>query len=106
VSLLRIAVSIGDPAGVGAEIVLKALADPALIEIAEWIVVGDDARAEGSGAGLSRARRSTHPLRRGGSARLHTTRPHGRTCLRIRRGAIRYVRAATEMCSPDLRTPW
>lgn len=36
-----IAVPIGDPAGVGPEIVVKALADPALTEIARCIVIGD-----------------------------------------------------------------
>jgi len=32
----------GDPAGVGAEIVLKALADPVIAQLASWVVVGDD----------------------------------------------------------------
>jgi 4-hydroxythreonine-4-phosphate dehydrogenase len=41
VSLPRIAITIGDPAGVGAEIVLKAFADHALADLAEWIVIGD-----------------------------------------------------------------
>ena len=40
-SLPRIALTIGDPAGVGAEITLKALADPDLLVLAEWIVIAD-----------------------------------------------------------------
>ena len=36
-----IALTIGDPAGIGPEVVLKALADPALSGIASWVVVGD-----------------------------------------------------------------
>lgn len=39
--LPRIALTIGDPAGVGAEITLKALRDPALAEMAEWVIVGN-----------------------------------------------------------------
>ncbi len=35
------AVTIGDPAGVGPEIVLKALSDPEIRHFANWIVVGD-----------------------------------------------------------------
>ncbi len=38
-----IAVTIGDPAGIGPEVVLKALADPAISKLAEWLVVGDAA---------------------------------------------------------------
>jgi len=40
-TLPRIAISIGDPAGVGAEIALKALLDPALTSLAHWIVIAD-----------------------------------------------------------------
>src|ERR1019366_9550250 len=41
VHLPRIAVTIGDPAGVGAEIALKAFADRELLDLAHWIVIGD-----------------------------------------------------------------
>ncbi len=41
--LPRIAVTLGDPAGVGAEVTLKALADGALRGLAEWTLVGDRA---------------------------------------------------------------
>ena len=37
----RIAVPMGDPAGIGPEIVVKALADPSVYKAAEVIVVGD-----------------------------------------------------------------
>jgi len=39
----RIAISIGDPAGIGAEIALKALADPALAPLADWLLIADRA---------------------------------------------------------------
>jgi 4-phospho-D-threonate 3-dehydrogenase / 4-phospho-D-erythronate 3-dehydrogenase len=50
----RIAVSIGDPAGVGSEVVLKAMADPAIAALASWVVIGDEAplRAAGRIAGI------------------------------------------------------
>jgi 4-phospho-D-threonate 3-dehydrogenase / 4-phospho-D-erythronate 3-dehydrogenase len=37
----RIAISMGDPAGIGAEITVKALADPGLLPMARWVIVGD-----------------------------------------------------------------
>lgn len=36
----RLVISLGDPAGIGAEVVLKALADPAIAELAEVTIVG------------------------------------------------------------------
>src|SRR5258706_15970391 len=36
-----IAVTIGDPAGIGPEVVRKALADPEIAALARWIVVGE-----------------------------------------------------------------
>ncbi len=41
--LARIAISIGDPAGVGAEIALKALSDPTVASLAQWLLVADRA---------------------------------------------------------------
>lgn len=38
---VKIAITIGDPAGVGAEVTLKALSRPELADAAEWIVIGD-----------------------------------------------------------------
>ena len=37
----RIAISMGDPAGIGPEIIVKALADPVVLPIARWVIVGD-----------------------------------------------------------------
>ena len=42
----RIAITIGDPGGVGAEIALKALADPTLAPIADWLLIADHAPLE------------------------------------------------------------
>src|ERR1051326_5785413 len=40
VMIPTIAISIGDPAGIGPEVVVKALADPAVSRLARWLVVG------------------------------------------------------------------
>ena len=42
-TLPRIAISIGDPAGVGAEIAIKALHDSNLASLAHWLLIGDQA---------------------------------------------------------------
>ena len=39
----RIAISIGDPAGIGAEIALKALQDQSVASLAQWILIADSA---------------------------------------------------------------
>jgi len=41
--LPAIAITVGDPAGIGPEVVLKALNDPSVASLASWIVVGDAA---------------------------------------------------------------
>ena len=40
-SVPRLTISMGDPAGIGPEVTVKALADPAVRELADWIVVGE-----------------------------------------------------------------
>ena len=45
-NLPTIALTMGDPAGVGPEVVLQALADAELAPLAHWIVVGDGAVLE------------------------------------------------------------
>ena len=38
---MKIAITLGDPAGVGPEIIEKALADPEITALAEWTVIGE-----------------------------------------------------------------
>jgi len=91
-----IAITMGDPAGIGPEIVLQAVADPELAPLAHWIVVGD-------AAVLELARQVTGiPLRAG----LYDARAladiaefsFGRLDARCGVAAVEYVRIATEMC--------
>jgi 4-hydroxythreonine-4-phosphate dehydrogenase len=91
-----IALTMGDPAGIGPEIVLQAAADPELAGLARWIVIGDRTV-------LERAQRITGiPLR----AELHDACAladpeefaFGRLDARCGAAAVEYVRIATEMC--------
>ena len=38
---MRIAITMGDPAGIGPEVILKALTDEAVAGLADWVIVGD-----------------------------------------------------------------
>ena len=95
--LPTIALTMGDPAGVGPEIVLKALADPEVAPLATWIVVGDSRI-------LEMAERATGlPL----ASALLLEAPtlgdiedfsFGRLDARCGQAAVEYVRLAAEMC--------
>ncbi len=92
-----IALTIGDPAGIGPEIVLKALADPQLAPLANWIVVGDARVLEMAGriTGLNLG-----PARLVDATALAGVDdiPVGRLDARCGAAAVEYVRIATELC--------
>jgi 4-hydroxythreonine-4-phosphate dehydrogenase len=92
----NIALSMGDPAGIGPEIVLQAVADPLLAPLAHWIVVGDAAvlkMAEGiTGIPLQAELRDARAL--AGVEEFS----FGRLDARCGVAAVEYVRIATEMC--------
>jgi len=91
-----IVLTMGDPAGVGPEVVLQAVADPQLAALARWIVVGDAgvlALAERvTGIALQAELRDPHAL----AAMEDFT--FGRLDARCGAAAMEYVRIATEMC--------
>src|SRR5579872_7396050 len=94
----RIAVSIGDPAGVGAEIALKALADPEYADLADWIVIGDHAALEAVQPGY---RSQLDPRIRFVSPDLldcGTPIRFGVLAAEYGAAALEYVRQATLMC--------
>jgi 4-phospho-D-threonate 3-dehydrogenase / 4-phospho-D-erythronate 3-dehydrogenase len=98
VPLPRIAISIGDPAGVGAEITLKALADPATRALAQWIVIGDHAALEAASPGY---RERLHPhvhVIRAGALEPETAIRFGELSGEYGAAAVEYVRRATLMC--------
>ena len=97
-NLPRIAVTIGDPAGVGAEIVLKALADRDLIKMAEWIVIGDHVALDAVAPGYREASDSRIHFVTTGALDLTQPIRFGELSANYGLAAIDYVRRATEMC--------
>jgi 4-phospho-D-threonate 3-dehydrogenase / 4-phospho-D-erythronate 3-dehydrogenase len=95
----RIAISIGDPAGVGAEIALKALADPALASLAQWFLVADRAALEAAGhiAGIAPGALPCTIVETGDLAPEHGV-AFGQLQAEYGLAAIGYVRRAVEMC--------
>lgn len=96
----RIAVTMGDPAGIGPEVVVKALADPEMLDLARWVVVGDSEilQAAAASAGIewppdpSRVEIKDLHLLSPGQVAI------GRPSAACGRAALEYVRTATEMC--------
>ncbi|MEZ5403642.1 MAG: 4-hydroxythreonine-4-phosphate dehydrogenase PdxA [Bryobacteraceae bacterium] len=92
----KIAVTLGDPAGVGPEVVLKALADPEIAAMAEWIVVGDrpvvDHATKITGVPLQAAL-----AEQGFIAAAGQFQPGALSAAAGMAGLI-YVKAATQMC--------
>jgi len=87
----------GDPAGVGPEIVLGALADPEIAPLARWMVAGDARILEmaGRSTGLTLGNAALHAVPALGDLEGFT---FGRLQANCGRAALEYVRAATEMC--------
>jgi 4-phospho-D-threonate 3-dehydrogenase / 4-phospho-D-erythronate 3-dehydrogenase len=95
----HIAITLGDPAGVGSEVVLKALSDPAVGNAAEWIVVGDAAPLEAAAVVTGLALEKT-PARFVSANVLSSDAQIAWGSLRTEYGhaAAQYVRMATTMC--------
>ncbi len=97
-----VAISSGDPAGVGPEVTLKALADPEIAELARYIVVGDGwillqtAQQLGLPAPAEGAEGAVRLLDRGMVERESFAA--GRLSAAAGRAAVEYVRAATQLC--------
>ncbi|HKE21156.1 MAG TPA: 4-hydroxythreonine-4-phosphate dehydrogenase PdxA [Bryobacteraceae bacterium] len=88
-----IALTMGDPAGIGPEIVLKALADDALRSLSRWIVVGDARVLQMAGGNLHGA-----PLRDIRALGGMEDFAFGKLDARCGAAAVEYVREATGMC--------
>ena len=96
-SLPVIAITMGDPAGVGPEIVVKALADRELAPLARWLVVGDGRVLEMAEriAGLKLEAAELIDVNTLGDLKDFR---FGRLDARCGQAAVAYVRAATELC--------
>lgn len=95
----RIAVSLGDPAGIGAEITLKALSDPKTAELAEWMVVGDETTLDAAAQSTGILPESL-PFQFISAGALDAATPVQPGTLQAEYGeaAVAYVRLATELC--------
>lgn len=92
-----VVLTMGDPAGIGPEIVLHALADPSLTPLAHWIVAGDRSVLELAGriTGLDVAEAD---IRHIPALEDFETFRFGELSARCGAAAVEYVRQATEMC--------
>jgi 4-phospho-D-threonate 3-dehydrogenase / 4-phospho-D-erythronate 3-dehydrogenase len=95
----RVAISIGDPAGVGAEIALKALSDDSLGPLAHWLLVGDVAALAAAGR-ITRLDPAALPCTVIETGSLPVDHPVAFGELRGEYGlaAIAYVKRAVELC--------
>lgn len=94
-----IAVTIGDPSGIGPEVVLKALSSTAVQDLAQWVVVGDRAALETSAASCgTRPERMQASILDLGALRYPDHVEFGKLSADCGQAAARYVRAATRMC--------
>lgn len=92
-----IAVTIGDPAGIGPEVVTKALADPEVASLAEWKVVGDEAvlgwASQVTGLRLPPNAEVVHA----GALERESWRP-GQLSAACGRAALAYIREGVRLC--------
>lgn len=96
-TLPTIVLTMGDPAGIGPEVVLKALADPEIAPLAKWVVVGDrrilELAERAAGVALGNVR-----LHDTGALANYDEFEFGRLDARCGAAAVEYVRIATELC--------
>jgi 4-hydroxythreonine-4-phosphate dehydrogenase len=97
--LPRIAISIGDPAGVGAEIALKALSDKTVAPLAQWLLIADSAALYAAAriAGIDPSTLSCKLVEAGNLPKNHVL-AFGQLRAEYGLAAIDYVRRATELC--------
>ena len=93
----RIAVTMGDPAGVGAEVAIKALADPEVASLAAWHIVGDekvlDRAGRITGLELDKAVEVVNP-----GPNFSEAPAFGELSARCGEAAVTYIKGATESC--------
>jgi len=97
--LARIAISIGDPAGIGAEIALKALQDQSIASLAQWLLIGDSAALNAAGrvSGINPSSLPCTLLETGALAADHDI-AFGQLHAEYGAAAAAYARRAVELC--------
>ena len=95
--LPAIALTMGDPAGIGPEVVVKAIADSQLAPLARWIVVGDARVLERAAQGIGLALPPVE-IRDVRTLANFEDFQFGQLTAGCGAAAVEYVRIATEMC--------
>jgi 4-phospho-D-threonate 3-dehydrogenase / 4-phospho-D-erythronate 3-dehydrogenase len=97
--LAHIAISIGDPAGIGAEIALKALEDQSVASLARWLLIGDSAALNAAGrvCGIDPGSLPCSQIGTGALAADHLI-AFGQLRAEYGAAAVAYVRRAVELC--------
>ncbi len=95
--LPAIALTMGDPAGIGPEVVVKSLADPELGPLARWIVVGD-ARVLERAEQVVGVKSQFGEIRDVRALAGFENFAFGQLNAECGAAAVEYVRIATEMC--------
>lgn len=95
----KVTVSLGDPAGIGPEVVAKALADSEILPLAEWTVVGDAAALQQAEAATRVAIGKLPNVHLLDLKRLDVAQlVPGKLSAECGRAALDYVRVAARMC--------
>jgi 4-phospho-D-threonate 3-dehydrogenase / 4-phospho-D-erythronate 3-dehydrogenase len=99
-----IAITLGDPAGIGPEVILKALATPDIAPLARWVIVGDGQTIERTGREIGIPSESL-TARDGQPVRIHHVDAlnghhvvNGEMHASSGAAAVAYVKEATEQC--------
>jgi 4-hydroxythreonine-4-phosphate dehydrogenase len=95
-----IAVTLGDPSGIGPEVVLKALSEPEIAGLARWILVGDSGvlREVGKTCGIDPGVLSDTSMLDLRAMREPLGFVPAQVSAACGRAAVEYVRHATQMC--------
>jgi 4-hydroxythreonine-4-phosphate dehydrogenase len=106
--LPRLAITMGDPSGIGPEVTVKALADPAVRELADWIVVGEsivlEPMADTAGFGFGQVIEVDEDIPRSGLVLLNCRTDFlddfcmGRLSLPCGQAALEFIEQATRLC--------
>jgi 4-hydroxythreonine-4-phosphate dehydrogenase len=95
----RIAVTLGDPAGIGPEVVIKALRDPEVASQARWTVVGSKSEFERHARALHASGRELQEIRlMDPGISVSSEVRWGEASAQSGRLALSYIEAATKLC--------
>ena len=92
-----VAITMGDAAGVGPEVTLKALADPEIAHLARWRIVGSAGVLEATARSLGLPAPPPESIVEAGDLDAAAVQP-GKLSAECGRAAVAYIQRAAEMC--------